>query len=85
MANPELVGKLEVLQEVLLSPPREPGQLPTSYLLDRLGRLAVIYLGPVSSDQLLADVAMLDDDSSTNITDPFAGYVRFSRISPTAW
>ena len=73
MANPELLDKLEVLQEVLLSPPREPGQLPTSFLLDRWGRLAVIYLGPVNSDQLIADLPMLDDDSSTDIAFPFPG------------
>jgi len=35
--------------------------LPTSFLLDSKGNLAVIYLGRVNVDQLLADVAVLEN------------------------
>ena len=34
--------------------------LPTSFLVDKHGRLAVIYLGPVRIPQLMQDVALLD-------------------------
>ena len=33
--------------------------LPTSFLIDSQGRLAIIYRGPVTGDQLLADMALL--------------------------
>ena len=37
-----------------------PLPLPSSFLIDRHGRLAVIYRGPVSAEQLLADIDLLD-------------------------
>lgn len=37
-----------------------PLPLPTSLLIDKHGRLAVIYRGPVSAEQLLADVDLLE-------------------------
>ena len=36
--------------------------VPGSFLLDRYGRVAVVYKGPVSVDQLLADIDLLDAD-----------------------
>ena len=38
---------------------RRPMPLPTSFLVDSKGRLAVIYRGPVSVEELLADVALV--------------------------
>ena len=39
-----------------------PLPVPTSFLFDRGGELAVIYKGPVTSEQLVADVKLLDHD-----------------------
>src|SRR5690606_6761634 len=37
-----------------------PLPLPCSYLLDRRGRVAVIYQGPVALERLMADMELLD-------------------------
>jgi thiol-disulfide isomerase/thioredoxin/Flp pilus assembly protein TadD len=60
MANSQLLEKLDVLQEVFVSLREESVQLPSSFLIDQFGRLAVIYPGPVSVEQLRADVAGLN-------------------------
>jgi tetratricopeptide (TPR) repeat protein len=49
--------------------------LPSSFLLDGQGRLAVIYKGPLPTVELLADVAALEADSETRRSSavPFPG------------
>lgn len=61
-ATPVLLDKLDALQEVLISLRVDKGQLPSSFLIDRFGRLAVIYRGAVTAEQLLTDVKMLASD-----------------------
>ncbi|MAG92748.1 MAG: hypothetical protein CMJ48_03210, partial [Planctomycetaceae bacterium] len=63
-ADRELLDTLDVFQELLISLRPESGQLPTSYLIDEWGRLAVIYVGPVEPEQLLSDVEMLGETVS---------------------
>jgi len=49
--------------------------LPSSYLIDGEGRLAVLYKGPVTVEQLLADVATIDATAKAALDNavPFAG------------
>lgn len=44
---------------------QRPLPLPSSFLIDQWGRLAAIYKGPVSADQLLADLNLLEADAKT--------------------
>jgi tetratricopeptide (TPR) repeat protein/peroxiredoxin len=44
---------------------QRPLPLPCSFLLDRRGRVAVIYQGPVSAEQLIADLELLDAPGAT--------------------
>jgi len=55
-ATPKLVIELQHLCQYLI-PVHRPLALPTSFLIDERGRLAVIYKGPVSIDEMLADAA----------------------------
>ena len=55
----QTVRNLDLFQRSLLDR-WLPMPVPGSFLLDRYGRVAVIYKGPVSVDQLLADVDLLD-------------------------
>jgi len=72
-ATAELVDKLEALQRTMLDV-KQPLPLPTSLLVDRHGRLAAIYKGPVEIDRLLADVAKLDDTNNLHLhASPFIG------------
>jgi tetratricopeptide (TPR) repeat protein/peroxiredoxin len=54
-----IMEKLDLLLDFVFDL-RQPPAVPTSYLIDRQGRLAVIYRGPVDVEQLLKDVASLD-------------------------
>ena len=60
-ASPELLDKLDVVQEMLFSrvPPLE---IPLSLLLDQQGRIAVMYRGAVEVETLLDDVRHLTDE-----------------------
>jgi len=49
---------LTLLNNQLFSRER-PLPLPTSFLLDKYGQLAIIYRGPVSTDQLIKDINLL--------------------------
>ena len=64
-ATPLLLEKIDTLQEVLISLRPAPGQLPSSFLIDRVGRLRAIYQGKVTVDQLIKDSHRF----STNSTD----------------
>lgn len=54
-ANERLIASFQELHDFQL-PLHRDLPLPTSFLIDRQGRLAVIYKGPVTVDQLLNDV-----------------------------
>ncbi len=56
--SPATAGTLDIFHRSFLSL-RRPLPLPASYLLDGQGRLAVIYRGPVSAKQVLADLPIL--------------------------
>ncbi|MDE0938252.1 MAG: ASPIC/UnbV domain-containing protein, partial [Mariniblastus sp.] len=57
----QTVRNLDLFQRSLLDR-WLPMPVPGSFLLDRYGRVAVVYKGPISVDQLLADVDLLDAD-----------------------
>lgn len=58
----KLVNKFDVIQRSVLRM-QQPLPIPSSFLIDGRGKLRVIYKGPVSSDQLLADVQLLEANS----------------------
>ncbi len=57
-ATPDTLDTLDALQRTLVERRRRM-PLPTSFLVDEQGAVAVIYRGPVDVDTLLADVARL--------------------------
>jgi tetratricopeptide (TPR) repeat protein len=61
VASQELMNKLEVLVYAMCVT-QKPIPIPTSLLIDRKGRLAVVYRGEVSMEQLLSDIRLLDTD-----------------------
>lgn len=65
---------LTILHDQVISRQR-PLPLPSSFLIDKWGRLAAIYKGPVNAPQLLADLSLLEADSKTiaNHAFPFPG------------
>lgn len=73
MANQETLETLDAFQEILISLREESGQLPSSFLIDQHGRMAVIYPGPVSVDQLCADVRNLQESSKSGLDREIAG------------
>ncbi|MCH8045368.1 MAG: ASPIC/UnbV domain-containing protein [Planctomycetes bacterium] len=76
-ATAAAVDKMEVVQRTLIDV-QKPLPLPSSFLLDRHGRVAVIYKGAVSIDRLLEDVAALDasEEETRRRAMPFAGRQR---------
>ena len=88
-ASESLLSQLELLRAELFSNSR-PFPIPTSLLIDRHGRLSTIYLGPLKVDQLILDLAELDqsDERQRELSMPFAGRwmskpqaVRFAAIA----
>ena len=74
LATEALLGKVDVMQQVIFK--RIPSMtVPTSLLLDRDGRLAAIYRGPVGIDVLLRTVENLDvgADEMVDLAVPFGG------------
>lgn len=57
-ATAQTVRNMDLFQRAILDR-WMPMPVPTSFLLDSLGRVAVIYKGPVSAAQLLADLPLL--------------------------
>lgn len=55
---------LSILHDRVITRQR-PLPLPSSFLIDKWGRLAAIYKGPVSADQLLADLDLLEGNGET--------------------
>jgi len=78
-ASPELIEVLDVVQRSLLSR-KAPMPVPTSFLIDQAGRVAVIYKGPVSPNVLLSDVTRLSHDDAQILREalPFPG--RWHRV-----
>jgi tetratricopeptide (TPR) repeat protein len=74
LASAELLEGLEVLQRTFLEL-QQPLQVPTSVLLDQWGRVASIYKGRVSLDQLRADRRLLDQSltAQRDAAVPFPG------------
>ncbi len=60
-ATPELLDGLYGIRDALLAFSHPP-QIPTSFLLDREGRLIAMYTGPITVAQVLADAADQDGD-----------------------
>ena len=69
-----LVQFLDIAQRTFTFAQR-PLPLPCSFLIDAQGRLAVVYKGPVSVDQLIEDSRLLEADDNTVLAGavPFAG------------
>ncbi len=76
VADASLVERLQLLHNNIFEL-HVPLPIPTSFLLDREGRVVAVYKGPVSVEQLLADSEKLRSVKSTNdwrmATLPFAG------------
>ena len=58
-AAPELSLQFDVLQRAIVRR-QKPMPVPTSFLIDGRGNLRVIYKGPVSAQQLVADSRLMD-------------------------
>ena len=73
-ADDPFIAGLEATQRVLLSE-QTPLPLPSSFLVDARGRVAVLYRGPLLVAQLLEDVKLLDQHGSAlkAVATPFAG------------
>ena len=74
LASEALLDKLQIVHDELFFKTR-PLPLPTSFLIDADGRLAVIYKGPLDVDVLVADIRRLklDEDARRHAAAPFAG------------
>ena len=70
----DLAIKFDVLQRSLLSRER-PLPVPSSFLIDRDGRLRVVYKGPVTVDTFLQDTRLLEADRAEILASaaPFPG------------
>lgn len=82
-ADDTAIAGLEAVQRVLLD---EQSPLPSSFLVDDRGRMAVLYRGPVTAEQVLADIELLPHSGTAlnEIATPFEG-IRHSwpsRIDP---
>ncbi len=74
-ATDELVNILETIQQSLLSH-KQPLPVPSSFLVDQQGRLATIYKGAISIEQLQEDLRLMEADDETiwGESIPFAGW-----------
>lgn len=63
-ASPGVVEAMEIVHRGYIEM-QQPLPAPTSFLLDDRGRVAAIYKGPVSVDQMVRDVALLDQPLET--------------------
>ena len=74
LADSETVDKLELLFMELFNR-RVPLPVPASFLIDRQGRLAAVYFGPVSVERLLGDIEHLSAGAEEwrRMATPFAG------------
>ncbi|CAN5218691.1 hypothetical protein BH23VER1_BH23VER1_23280 [soil metagenome] len=74
----DVAARFDVLQRSILSRQR-PLPIPSSFLLDHLGRLRVVYKGPVSGQTLLDDVKLINAgrDEILAAAVPFPGRWQF--------
>ena len=74
IANWEVINGWEQLQTGVVSEKRFM-PIPTSFLVNRKGKVCVIYKGEVTIDRLLADMQLLEADSASlfQAATPFAG------------
>jgi peroxiredoxin len=74
-ADRTIVERLQLLSDTIFEL-KTPLPIPTSFLVDRQGRVVAVYKGPVTVDQLLEDAAKLrvrTTDEWRRATLPFAG------------
>lgn len=73
-AQANMASQMEAIMNFVYGPNR-PLPVPTSFLIDSSGRLAAIYKGGLSIDQLISDTAMLqlERDELEMIALPFRG------------
>lgn len=74
LAEPGLVDKLQLINNLILDDYRN-FPLPSSFLIDKEGRLAAIYKGAVTVDEVLADADQLSLEGAARheATQPFSG------------
>jgi tetratricopeptide (TPR) repeat protein len=84
-ASPAALELLDALQCILLDRERRL-PLPASFLVDANGALRVLYLGPVTAEQLLADRALceLDEGALFDTASPFPGRWMFPALPSDA-
>ena len=70
----DLVVQFDVLQRSIIRRQR-PLPIPASFLIDARGNLRIIYKGPVSAEQLIADAKLLDGSAEEIVASsvPYAG------------
>ena len=75
MATPQLLDLLQLLNNTVYKDDHRPLPVPVSFLIDKQGRLAAIYKGPVSSERLLRDAELLEATATdyNHATLPFPG------------
>ena len=86
LATPQLTTDFQDLHDFLIQRQRQL-PLPSSFLIDRQGRLAAIYKGPVSIDELLEDVAHSEGNRLERFarSAPIAGQpIRHPQVERTA-
>ncbi|MDA0814600.1 MAG: ASPIC/UnbV domain-containing protein, partial [Verrucomicrobia bacterium] len=66
LAGPDFLEMLEVAGRAQIDK-FEAFPVPSSILLDRNRKIAVVYKGPVNSEQLIADMALLDLDADSEM------------------
>lgn len=73
-ADAALTERLDAIQRALLSRQR-PLPLPSSFLVDKQGRLRIVYKGPVDADTLLQDAKLIEANADEVLRSamPFAG------------
>lgn len=84
IATPEFLDDLGLVRWVVLNKTSSSLSIPTSLLLDSDGFLTAIYTGPVPVDELLGDVASLEEGSGVtrNTVPPLPGRWRAAPAHP---
>ena len=74
MAPDSLLDRFDIVQRTFIGKQR-PMPVPTSFLLNGQGQVAVIYRGPVSTEDLLRDISLVDSSFEDRLASaiPFGG------------
>ena len=84
-ASKSLVDKLHLVHTTLFEKPAEL-PVPTSFLIDRQGRIAAVYRGALEIDRLLGDVRRLDQPQpATRFAGRWFAQPEPHKIGPLAW